>query len=106
MALYGGYRVVAEHEGDTYHIMVKEGVRGMNIPVSATLINGKWHIHFQGRKLTVVEVTRLVPERKEPVSEKEESDEGLVTGAVIGAAVDGLGGALVGGLIGSLLDDD
>lgn len=61
-ALYGGYEVKAEHKGETYHIKVAEGVRGMNIPVSAEVVDGEWHITHQGRRLTVVEVTKLVPE--------------------------------------------
>ena len=63
MALYGGYTVVAEHNGETYHIEVKEGVRGFNIPVSADLIDGKWQVSFEGRRLTVVNVAKLVPEQ-------------------------------------------
>ena len=64
MATYGGYEVVASHAGDTYKIKVKEGVRGINIPVTANLIDNEWHINFQGKRLTVVEVTKLVPEQK------------------------------------------
>jgi len=61
-ALYGGYVVKAEHKGETYHIKVAEGVRGMNIPVSAEMTDGVWRISHQGKNLTVVEVTKLVPE--------------------------------------------
>lgn len=61
-ALYGGYQVTAEHNGNIYRIKVAEGVRGMDIPVSAQVIDGVWHISHSGRPLTVVEVTMLVPE--------------------------------------------
>jgi hypothetical protein len=64
MAVYGGYEVTAKHKSDTYRIVVKEGVRGMNIPVDAVLVDGKWHISCEGRRLTVVEVYKLVPEQK------------------------------------------
>ena len=63
MAVYGGYEVVAQHKGETYKIKVKEGVRGVNIPVTAVLEDNKWHITFQGKPLTVIEVTKLVPEQ-------------------------------------------
>ena len=63
MATISGYQVTAEHNGETYKIGVKEGVRGVNIPVSAELHDNKWNITLQGRKLTVTEVMKLVPEQ-------------------------------------------
>lgn len=68
MAIYGGHEVVAQHNGDVYKIKVKEGVRGMNKPVSATLINDTWHVSFQEKPLTVVEVIKLVPEQSKPTT--------------------------------------
>ena len=63
MAIISGYQVTAEQNGDTYKIKVKEGVRGINIPVAAELNNNVWTITLEGRKLTVTEVTKLVPEQ-------------------------------------------
>ena len=63
MATISGYQVTAEHNGETYKIDVKEGVRGMNIPVVAELHDNKWNIVLEGRKLTVTSVTKLVPEQ-------------------------------------------
>ena len=63
MATISGYQVTAEHNGETYKINVKEGVRGMNIPVAAEFHDNKWNIVLKGRKLTVTSVTKLVPEQ-------------------------------------------
>lgn len=69
-AVWGGHEVVAEKEydGGMYRIKVVQGVKGFNVPVEAVVIDGEWHVWHHGKPLTVVEVTKLVPEKKDDTS--------------------------------------
>lgn len=65
MAIYSGYNVTARHDGEIYHIKVKEGARGMDIPATACLVNGVWQVSSQGERLTVLNAVKFVPEKRE-----------------------------------------
>ncbi len=65
MATISSNTVTAEYGGDIFRIKVEEGVRGFNIPVAAVFSGGAWQITLEGKRLTVVEVMKLVPEARQ-----------------------------------------
>lgn len=52
-AKLSGHDVVYDHPKCVYYFTVKEGVRGINIPVNVTLVGRTAIITLNGRNLTV-----------------------------------------------------
>ena len=59
--LYSGYEIIVTMFEKKYKLTVKEGVRGINIPVHVTYRphTNKWEACFRGRNLTVESVMPL-----------------------------------------------
>ena len=53
---WSGYQIEVEYEGKKFRIKTKDGVRGIDIPVTVSVDGGTWKADHNGKEIKITEV--------------------------------------------------
>ena len=51
-----GYQITVEYEGKTFKLKTQDGVRGIDEPVTVSVVDGTWKADLKGKEIKITGV--------------------------------------------------